>query len=137
MQFEMFVNNIGLLSLVPVVLLIVLTLWGVFTSSGRRRTLSLLGFLMFVSVLAAQLSVQLMRLNIIPLSAWLQWGRYVDFGMKGFFMFLILLYAIIFAFPDFFNERKWIFIVPLIGTIVYWGLMVGNFAISSALYEAT
>ena len=130
----MFVNNIGLLSLVPVVLLLVLTLWGVFTSSGRRRTLSFLGFLMFLSVLASQLTLNLARLNILSALAWAQWGLYVDFGMMGFYMFLILLYAIIFAFPEFFNARKWIFIVPLIGSIIYWGLMVGTFAVTS-LYE--
>jgi hypothetical protein len=134
MQFEMYVNNIGLLSLVPVVLLIILTLWGVFTSSGRRRTLSLLGFLMFLSVLASQLVLNLTRLNILSSIDWALWGVYVDFGMMGFYMFLILLYAIIFAFPDFFNARKWIFILPLIGAIIYWGLMVGALAFSS-LYE--
>ena len=134
MQFEMFVNNIGLLSLIPVVLLIVLTLWSVFTSSGRRRTLSFLGFLMFLSVLASQLTLNLERLNMLPHLAWEQWGIYVDFGMMGFYMFLILLYAIIFAFPEFFNARKWIFILPLIGSIIYWGLMVGTLAVS-ALYQ--
>lgn len=135
MQFELFVNNLGLLSLVPVVLMIILTVWGLMTSSGRQRVLALLGFLIFVSVLVAQVVVQLTRLNILPISAWTLWGEYVDFGMKGFYMFLILLYAFILAFPDFFNERKWIIILPLIGVIVYWGLMIGALAISAIVYE--
>ncbi len=54
--------------------------------------------------------------------------------MKGFYVLLIVLYAIILAFPDFFNERKWIVILPLIGFIAYVGLMVSAFAISFPLY---
>jgi hypothetical protein len=136
MQFELFVHSLGLLGLIPVVLMVILGLWGVFTSSGRQRTLLLLGFLIFLSVFLAQLVVQLTRLGFLPYSAWSLWGQYVDFGMIGFYMFLIVLYAIILAFPTFFNERKWIIIVPLIGLIVYEALMYSANAISFALYGA-
>ncbi len=134
LQFEMFVHSLGLLGLIPVVLMIVLALWGVLTSSGRQRTLLLLGFLIFLSVLIGQTVVQLTRLGILPYSAWALWGLYVDFGMIGFYMFLIVIYAIILAFPAFFNERKWIIIFPLIGFIVYEALMYSANAISYALY---
>lgn len=123
MQFELIVNNIGLVSLIPVFLLIILMLWGVFTSSGRGRTLSLLGFLIFLCVAVAQLTVQMRRLSILSTLDWNTWGMYVDFGFKGAYIFLIVVYAIILAFPDFFNARKWIVIFPLIGFIAYEILM--------------
>ncbi len=123
MQFEIIVNNVGLLSLIPVFLLIILMLWGVFTSSGRGRILSLLGFLIFLSVAGAQLTVQLTRLLILPMFFWSIWGTYIDFGFKGVYIFLIVVYAIILAFQDFFNARKWIVIFPLIGFIAYEILM--------------
>ncbi|MFX1299787.1 MAG: hypothetical protein ACFFAL_03385 [Promethearchaeota archaeon] len=123
MQFELMVNSIGLLGLIPVFLLIILTLWAVFTSSGRGRILSLLGFLIFLTVAGAQLTVQLTRLLILPMFFWSIWGTYIDFGFKGAYIFLIVVYAIILAFPDFFNARKWIVIFPLIGFIAYEILM--------------
>ncbi len=134
LQFELFVHSLGLLGLIPVVLMIVLALWGVLTSSGRQRTLLLLGFLIFLSVLIGQVVVQLTRLGILPYSAWSLWGQYVDLGMIGFYMLLIVIYAIILAFPAFFNERKWIIIFPLIGFIVYEALMYSANAISFILY---
>jgi len=134
MQFELMVNSIGLVSLIPVFLLIILTLWGVFTSSGRGRMLSLLGFLIFLSVAGAQLVVQLTRLLILPLFYWSFWGTYIDFGLKGVYIFLIVIYAIILAFPDFFSARKWIVIFPLIGFIAYEILMYNALAISFLLY---
>jgi hypothetical protein len=134
MQFELMVNSIGLVSLIPVFLLIILTLWGVLTSSGRGRILSLLGFLIFLSVAGAQLVVQLTRLLILPMFFWSIWGTYIDFGLKGFYIFLIVIVAIILAFPDFFSARKWIVIFPLIGLIAYEILMYNALAISFLLY---
>lgn len=134
MQFEVIVNSMGLLNLIPVFLLLIITLWGAFTSSGRDRILPLLGFLIVLSFAVGQLVVQLTRLLILPLSYWSYWGMYVDFGLMGIYMFLIVLYALIGTFPDFFNARKWIVIVPLIGLIVYEILMYNALAVSFILY---
>ncbi|MHA2428203.1 MAG: hypothetical protein ACXADB_09290 [Candidatus Hermodarchaeia archaeon] len=134
MQFELLVNSTGLLGLIPVFIMVILTLWGVFTRTGRQRILSLLGFLTFVCVAGAQLFIQLTRLGFIYLFIWTNLGVYVDFGLKGAYIFLIVIYAIILAFPDFFNARKWIVIVPLIGLIVYEILMYYALAVSFVLY---
>lgn len=137
MQFELLVNSFGLVSLIPVFLLIILMLWGVFTSSGRGRMLSLLGVLIFLFVAVAQLTVQLRRLSILTTLDWNIWGVYVDFGFKGAYIFLIVVYAIILAFPDFFNARKWIVIFPLIGFIAYEILMYNALTLPFIFYGNT
>jgi hypothetical protein len=128
------VNNIGLLGLIPVFLLIILTLWATVTSTGRTRTLALLGFLIFLSVVIGQMAVQLTRLLIAPPGFWGTWGMYIDFGTMGIYMFLIVLYALILAFSNFINERKWIIILPLIGLFAFLILMYNALTISFVLY---
>lgn len=139
MQFELLVNNIALLGLIPVFLLILLTLWSIYTSTGRGRTRSFVAFLISVSVAVAWSTTTLTRMGILsrgfPSSDWTLWGQYLDWGFRGAYTFLIAIYVIVWAFPDFFSERKWAFIVALIGSIVYEILMFSAFSISYSMYS--
>ncbi|MHA2303679.1 MAG: hypothetical protein ACXACD_22305, partial [Candidatus Thorarchaeota archaeon] len=139
MQFELLVNSISLLGLIPVFLLILLMLWSIYTSTGRGRTLSFVAFLISVSVAVAWATTTLTRMGILsrdfPSSDWTIWGQYLDWGFRGAYMFLIAIYVIVWAFPDFFSERKWAFIVALIGSIVYEILMFSAFSISYSMYS--
>jgi hypothetical protein len=73
-------------------------------------------------------------MDILTLTDWSNWVRWVDFGARGIWLFLLVVYVIILAFPDFFSERKWAVIVVLIGPIVYEILLYADFAISGATY---
>ncbi|MFW9961898.1 MAG: hypothetical protein ACFFDV_12835 [Candidatus Thorarchaeota archaeon] len=135
MQFEAVVIAISALGVVPIFLLIILTLYGVFKNTGRAKNLSLLGFLIFLSTAVAWLTVSLTRMGIFsyvsPSSDWVIWGRYVDFGFIGIYMFLIAGYVTYLEFQDFFKIGM---IIYLIGLIVYEVLMFSAFSISLALF---
>jgi hypothetical protein len=131
MQFYDLINAISLLEIIPVILVIILMLWSVFTRKGRDRNLSFLVFLISLCFTAGSLVVTLMRNNLITATDWFNWAVYVDFGVRGIFMFLIALYVIIWAYPDFLSQKKWVIIVALIGPIVFEILMFSNFSIST------
>ncbi|MFX0106697.1 MAG: hypothetical protein ACFE7R_00255 [Candidatus Hodarchaeota archaeon] len=135
MQFQVLVNNLSLLGLIAIALLILVMLFGIIRGSGRSRTLALLGFLGFLSAAIGWVVVGFVRTGVINLADWALWGRYIDFGTRGIWLFLLAAYAIILGFPDFLRERKWAIIVVLIGPIIYEILMYGTFSISSDIYE--
>ncbi|MDH4214321.1 MAG: hypothetical protein OEV85_10400 [Candidatus Thorarchaeota archaeon] len=122
MQYELYVNTIGALGFIIVLLIILLSLWGAFSGSGRSRNLSLLQFFGFIFLLVSVVVVMLARMGIIstvgPLSDWTLWGQYLNFGMRYLFLFFIAIYVVMWAYPDFFSVRKWAYIVFLIGPIV-------------------
>ncbi|MFX1482176.1 MAG: hypothetical protein ACFFCP_03200 [Promethearchaeota archaeon] len=122
MQYELYVNIIGDLGFIMVLLIVLLSLWGAFSGSGRSRNLSLLQFFGFIFLLASVFVVMLARMGIIssvgPSSDWMLWGQYLDFGMRSLFLFFIVTYVVTWAYPDFFSLRKWAYIVFLIGPIV-------------------
>jgi hypothetical protein len=94
-------------------------LWGIIAGTGRSRNLSIMGFLISLFVLVGFVVVQSTRLGMILLADWVNWGRYVDFGVRGLWLFLIFIYMFMWAFPDLLNEKKWILIVALILPIIY------------------
>lgn len=61
----------------------------------------------------------------------MNWGAYVNYGMRGVIYFLLVIFVTIWAVPDFFSERKWAVIVALIGPIVFEILMFSYFVISN------
>ncbi|MFW9886942.1 MAG: hypothetical protein ACFFER_02095, partial [Candidatus Thorarchaeota archaeon] len=133
MQFELLVNSMGIIGMIPIFLLVLLMLWGFIGGSGRTRTLSLLAFLGYLFVAIGWLVVTMERINI-PLMDW-SLARYIDFGVRGIWIFLLAVYCFIWALPDFINERKWLVIVLLILPIVYEVLMIGTFSIVSSPYR--
>jgi len=122
MQYAFYVNIIGDLGFILVLLIVLMSLWGAFSGSGRSRNLSLLQFFGFIFLLVSIFVVILARMGIIstvgPLSDWMLWGQYLDFGMRSLFLFFIVVYVVMWAYPDFFSVRKWAYIVFLIGPIV-------------------
>jgi hypothetical protein len=132
-QFELLVNSMGILGMIPIFLLVLLMLWGFMGGSGRTRTLSLLAFLGYLFVAIGWLVVTMERMNM-PLMEW-PLARYIDFGARGFWLFLLAVYSFIWALPDLINERKWLVIVLIILPIVYEILMIGAFSIAPALYH--
>jgi hypothetical protein len=70
-------------------------------------------------------------MDIITVTDWVNWGAYVNFGMRGPIYFLLVIFVTIWAVPDFFSERKWAVIIALLGPIVYELLMFSYFAISN------
>ncbi len=123
MQHELLVNSFGLLGLLILILLLLLMLWGVVSGTGRSRNLSLMGFLISLFVIIGWLVVSLIRMGIYTWSDWNEWGRYLDFGVRGLWLFLIFMYMAIWAFPDHISEKKWILIVALILPLIYEILM--------------
>jgi hypothetical protein len=119
MQFELLVQSLTLLQMIPVILVMLLMLWGVFAGTGRSRNLSLLAFLIALSYAIELLSFAAIKLDWITPTDWTNWGMYVASGMAGPYLALLILYVTIWAFPNFFSERKWAIIVALIGPIVY------------------
>ncbi|MFX1261286.1 MAG: hypothetical protein ACFFAZ_04300 [Promethearchaeota archaeon] len=133
MQFELLVNSMGIIGMIPIFLLVLLMLWGFIGGSGRTRTLSLLAFLGYLFVAIGWLVVTMERMNM-PLMDW-SLARYIDFGVRGIWLFLLAVYCFIWALPDLINERKWLVIVLLILPIVYEALMIGTFSIVSSPYR--
>ncbi|MHA2002762.1 MAG: hypothetical protein ACW960_01540 [Candidatus Thorarchaeota archaeon] len=131
MQLELLANSIALLEIIPVILVMLLTLWGVFKSTGRSRILSLLALLISLLFATTWLSITLFKFGLITATDWANWAVYVDFGLRGIYYFLILVYVTIWAFPDFFSVRKWAVIVALIGPILFEVLMYLNFGVSN------
>jgi len=119
MQFELLVQSLTLLQMIPVILVMLLMLWGVFAGTGRSRNLSLLAFLIALSYAIVLLSFAAVKLDWITGTDWVNWGTYVAGGMTGVYLALLIIYVTIWAFPNFFSERKWAIIVALIGPIVY------------------
>ncbi|UCH04098.1 MAG: hypothetical protein JSW05_11020 [Candidatus Thorarchaeota archaeon] len=119
MQFELLVQSLTLLQMIPVILVMLLMLWGVFAGTGRSRNLSLLSFLIALSYAISLLSVSAIRMDWITMTDWVNWGSYVGGGMIGIYLALLIIYVTIWAFPNFFSEHKWAIIVALIGPIVY------------------
>ncbi|MFW9966674.1 MAG: hypothetical protein ACFFEA_05915 [Candidatus Thorarchaeota archaeon] len=134
MQFEIIVNSMGILAMIPAFLLMLLMLYGVFTDTGRNRTLALLGFVAFLCAAVGFLTVSLTRVNILTGLDWANWGRYLNFGLRGIWLFLLVMYMMVLAFPDFLSARKWLVIVAIIGPIIYEILMFSTFSISSTTY---
>jgi len=131
MQFGDLANTIALLEMIPVILVMLLALWGVFKSTGRNRNLALLTFLISLCFFATVLVITSFRMGLITLTDWIGWGLYIDFGIRGIFYFLILVYVIIWAYPGLFSERIWLVIVALIGPIIFEILMYLNFGVST------
>ncbi|MFW9944345.1 MAG: hypothetical protein ACFFB7_05050 [Candidatus Sifarchaeia archaeon] len=134
MQFELLVSSMGLLGTIAIFLVALFMLWGIFSRSGRGRTLSLLGFLVAILAATGWLVVDFAKSGIISLTDWNAWGRYVDFGVRGIWMFLLLIYVIMWGLPDFLSQRKWAVIIFLIVPIIYEILMYGTFAIDSITF---
>ena len=128
MQVVSYVNGMGLLSIVLLFLLILFFLVGIIRNLGRTRNLSLFGFLISIFALIGWVVVTLIRMGIASITDWIQWGRYVDFGVRGIWAFLLLMYVVVWAFPDYFNERKWALIVALILPLIYEVLMFVAFS---------
>ncbi|MFX0054224.1 MAG: hypothetical protein ACFFAX_05795 [Promethearchaeota archaeon] len=133
MQFELLVNSMGIIGMIPIFLLVLLMLWGFIGGSGRTRTLSLLAFLGYLFVAIGWLVVTMERMNM-PLMDWAL-ARYIDFGVRGIWLFLLAVYCFIWALPDLINDRKWLVIVLLILPIIYEVFMIGTFAIAPGLYQ--
>jgi hypothetical protein len=132
-QFELIVNSMGILGMIPIFLLVLLMLWGFIGGSGRTRTLSLVAFLGYLFAAIGWLVVTMERMNM-PLMDW-SLAQYIDFGARGIWLFLFAVYCFIWAFPDLINERKWLVIVLLVLPIVYEILMIGAFSIDPVLYQ--
>ncbi|MFW9794689.1 MAG: hypothetical protein ACFFEE_10330 [Candidatus Thorarchaeota archaeon] len=128
MQYQLLVESLGLLSLLLLFLLLLLMLWGIIRGTGRSRNLSLMGFLISLFVIIGWIVVSLSRQGIITGMDWIEWGRYVDFGVRGLWLFLIFMYMALWAFPDHISEKKWILIVALILPLIYEILMFVAFA---------
>ncbi|MFX1603134.1 MAG: hypothetical protein ACFFCK_06570, partial [Promethearchaeota archaeon] len=134
MQFELVVSSMGLLGTAAIILVALFMLWGIFSRTGRGRNLSLIGFLIAILAAIGWIVVELAQSGIITLADWNAWGRYVDFGLRGIWMFLLLIYVIMWALPDFLSQRNWAVIVFLLLPIIYEILMYGTFAIDSITY---
>ncbi|MFQ5832878.1 MAG: hypothetical protein ACE5H4_09265 [Candidatus Thorarchaeota archaeon] len=134
MQFELIVNSLSLLEMIPVVLVVLLTLWGSLAGTRRSRTLSFLQFLVALCFAGTLLTVTMERYGMLAAGAWTAWGRYVDFGLRGAYLAFLIIYVIMWAFPNFFSERKWAIIVVLIGPIVYETLMFSAFSTDITMY---
>jgi hypothetical protein len=88
-----------------------------FSSTGRKRTLAILGFLI-AFFLVLTYTIGAFGINQ-PLYIWQTLYSYIYWGLLAVSPFFLVYYAIILAYPDFFSQHKWTIILPAIGLIVY------------------
>jgi hypothetical protein len=124
LQLNIFEISILLLTVIPIFLAMLLQLINTFTSTGRKRILSFLGFLiaffLFLSAIIFAYS-----LHFQPLLWFTLYGP-IFWILNGVSPFILVYYVIILAFPDFFNNRKWALILPVIGFIGYLAVALNN-----------
>jgi hypothetical protein len=107
-----------LLSIIPVFLAMLLQLINTFTSTGRKRILSILGFLIALfTFLSSFLLVY--GIGFQPILFWYTVYAPIFWVLLGFSQFFLVYYAVILAFPDFFSKNKWTMILPIIGFVAY------------------
>lgn len=87
------------------------------TTTGRKRILSLLAFLiaLFVLLPSAIFTYAMYQLLIL----WQTFYYYIVWSLLGFSQVFLVYYVIILAFPDFFRRNWWAIILPIIGLIAY------------------
>lgn len=131
MQNVLLIDSFGLLGSLALILLLILMLWGTISGTGRSRNLSLLGFLISFFVIVGWIVTTFSRLGITSFLDWVNWGRYVDFGVRGLWLFLIFIYMFMWAFQDVLSEKKWILLIALILPLVYEIVMLIAFGNSA------
>ncbi len=117
LQLDIFQLSLLVLFLIPIVLAMLYQLITLFTSTGRKRTLAILGFLIALFLMLTYTIFAFAMYQ--PLSLWTSLYYYIFWGLWAVGQFFLVYYVIILAFPDFFSQRKWTIILPAIGLIVY------------------
>ncbi|MFX0078516.1 MAG: hypothetical protein ACFE8O_04695 [Candidatus Hermodarchaeota archaeon] len=117
LQLDILQLSLLVIILIPIVLAMLYQLIIMFTSTGRKRTLAILGFLIaFFLMLTHTIFVFAMYQ---PLYSWQTLYYYILWGLFAVSQFFLVYYVTILAFPDFFNQHKWTIILPAIGLIAY------------------
>ncbi|MFW9891169.1 MAG: hypothetical protein ACFFFO_03145 [Candidatus Thorarchaeota archaeon] len=137
MQNVLLVDAFGLLGSLALILLLILMIWGIIVGTGRSRNLSIVGFLVSLFVIVGWIVTTITRMGIIPIIDWIRWGRHVEFGMRGLWLFMIFVYMFIWAFPDLLSERKWILVAALILPLIYELMMFIAFSSVPSVFIET
>ena len=119
LQLDTFQLSIVILALIPIFLATIFQLIIIFTSTGRKRILAILGFLIALFVL---LPLSISAYYFLILEFYLIWNAIygpISWILYGFSQLFLVYYLIILAFPDLFRNKKWTIILPIIGFAAY------------------
>ena len=118
LQLEIFHIPTAVLALIPVLFALVLQLLTMFTSSGRRRILAMLGF--FITLFLV-IPLSLATYGILLFFDYLSWQLVygpIYWMVIGVSPLFLVYYSVVLAFPDLFKKYLWLIILPILGFVV-------------------
>ena len=118
LQIELYTMSVLVLLFTPIIIATIFQLYAMFTTTGRRRILALLGF--FIALfLVIPYSISTYGFLLFFSDAWFQVYGPIFWVLKGFSQLFLVLYSMVLAFPDFVNKHMWTISLPFIGFLAY------------------
>ena len=103
---------------IPILIALIFQLYAMFTNTGRRRILALLGF--FIALfLVIPFAIATYGFLLFFSDAWSQVYMPIYWVTMGFSQLFLVLYSMVLAFPDFVNKHMWTISLPFIGFLAY------------------